>query len=274
MSTYKNDSPDHLDRAIQSVWEDQYEKPDEIILVVDGPVSKRTKKILDKYRTVIGNNFKIVYQEKNLGLGATLNNGVEYCNCEFIARMDADDISLPNRFFLQKRFLKENPDIAVLGGSIKEFDEDGNQYCRKFPADTEEIKNEIPKGSPFAHPAVMIKREIFKDVAYTETTSKSIDKIVVGNEDIALWFEIIKRGYKVANLDQSILKYRKNHSFFDRRSKNKSFSEFKIYWEGTLALHGFSYRLIFPLLRLASRHMPRVINKFLYSQRSLVFKSS
>ena len=197
ISTYMNDNPKHFDRALKSIWSDQIVKPSEIILVIDGEIPPSLNQVIIKWKQKIGPKFKTLFQENNIGLAASLNNGLKLFNGQYIARMDADDISLPNRFKVQKEFLSCNPGIVDLGGVIQEFEDGRNTFYNKsFPLTTEEILLSIPKGSPFAHPTVMIKKNILSRFKYNEHLFLTKKNITFGNEDIDLWFRILSQGYK------------------------------------------------------------------------------
>lgn len=272
MSTYRNDDPKHFSEAMQSIWEVQEVKPDEIVLVVDGPIENELNSRIEHWKKVIGEEiFKVIYQKENLGLPSSLNNGISYCTGDYIARMDADDISLPNRFCIQKKFMSENENIAVLGGAIEEFHENSNFTQKRFyPKNTTNIRDEFLKASPFAHPTVVIRRDVLEKYRYNESLTSTKGKVVSSNEDIDLWIRLIKAGYEMANLDTVILKYRKNATFYKRRSKDKAIAELKVYLKGAYSVHGVSIKLIFPFLRFLSRMTPQKFNKYLYSKRNIL----
>ncbi len=109
MSVYKSEKPTYLDRSLQSVWDDQTLKPDEIILVQDGPLSEELLQVIDKWQAKLCEVLVLIRNEVNIGLTKSLNKGIRVAKGEYIARMDSDDISLPNRFVMQEKFLDENP---------------------------------------------------------------------------------------------------------------------------------------------------------------------
>ena len=96
MSVYKSDNAEHFDRALCSITEEQSVKPDEIVLVVDGPVYGELSQIIESYN----NNplFKVIQLEKNMGHGEARRTGLNNCSHNLVALMDADDISFPDRF--------------------------------------------------------------------------------------------------------------------------------------------------------------------------------
>ena len=129
MSVYNKEKASYLDKALMSV-ENQTVIPDEIIIVEDGPISIELKKVISKHKKKFGRGFKNVISEKNQGLGAALRLGTKYVSTNWIARMDSDDISVPNRFEIQLKEIIRKPNIAVVGGQVTEFAENiARFYC-------------------------------------------------------------------------------------------------------------------------------------------------
>ena len=199
MSVYKSEKPAYLDRSLQSVWDDQTLKPDEIILVQDGPVGEELETVINKWKEKLAGTLVLLVNVTNLGLTKSLNKGIKVAKGEYIARMDSDDISLPDRFKLQVEYMESHPEISVLGGAIQEFnDKDGIIGERHFPADTASIKQYIHKASPVAHPAVMIRKTLFDEgVVYNEKYRTT--------QDLALWFDVLATGHLMANLKEFVL---------------------------------------------------------------------
>lgn len=263
MSVYRSEKPQYLDNALQSVWDDQVRKPDEIILVQDGPLGDELLQVIDKWQTKLNNVLVLIRNEINIGLTKSLNRGIRVAKGEYIARMDSDDISLPNRFEMQENFLDENPSVYVVGGAIQEFnDEDGIIGERHFPKDTEEAINYIHKASPFAHPAVMIRKALFDEgVMYNEAYRTT--------QDLALWFDVLKTKHQVANLDDFVLKFRRDSNVYQRR-KNKEDSqlEMKIHLNGIKELFGFSpIKSLYPIARYTMRLLPNSMINIIYNSR-------
>jgi glycosyltransferase involved in cell wall biosynthesis len=259
MSVYYKDKPAYLQQSLKSIWDDQILKPNEIILVEDGKLTAELYGVIDTWKDKLGIVLKRITLIENKGLAKALNIGIKHCTGEFIARMDSDDISAPTRFEEQVRFLISNNNIVALGSAIQEFNNiSDNLYIRKYPSNTELAKEYIVKASPFAHPSVMFRKSIFDDgFRYSENFKTS--------QDINLWFRLIKQGYEIANLDNVLLYFRVSDNFFERRSKAKAINEFKIYWNGIISLHGFNWKLLYPVLRFFFRFAPKSIVKHIYS---------
>ena len=188
MSVYKREKPEYLDEALSSI-ENQTIIPTEIILVEDGPIPIELKKVIIKHKKNWGNSFKDIVLEKNQGLAAALRLGTEYVSTNWIARMDSDDISIPNRFEFQLKEIMENPNLAIVGGQIKEFALNINNVVgqREVPISQNLICDFIKWRSPFNHPTVMLNKKIIKKVG---------GYISFGNlEDYYLWARIIANNY-------------------------------------------------------------------------------
>lgn len=261
MSVYKSEKPEYLDRSLISIWDDQICKPDKIVLIQDGPIGNDLQLIIDKWVKKIGNCIILIVNEQNIGLTRSLNKGISIINTDLVARMDSDDISLPERFAKQKAYLEQNRDISIVGSYIREFKDDMTILGeRKFPLDTEGAKKIIYKVNPLAHPAVMMRRDIFSSgIAYNENYRTS--------QDLALWFDILSAGYKIANIDTVLLLFRRNNDVYKRRSNLKdSFTEFIVHERGIKNLYGFSpYKSMFPIIRYIIRLLPVSFLRWLYN---------
>lgn len=144
LSVYKSENPSYLDRALQSIWTDQTLKPNEIVLIEDGPLGDELLAIIQKWKDSLSNRLQILRNEQNLGLTKSLNKGIQYIKSDLIARMDSDDISEPTRFEKQVGYLEEHPEVDVVGGSLQEFNE-GNDCLniRHYPQTPEESRKYI-----------------------------------------------------------------------------------------------------------------------------------
>lgn len=138
---------------------------------------------------------------KNLHIGGSLNKGISAARADLIARMDADDICLPQRLEKQIKVFEENKDIAVVGSYIVLIDEEGKEKgIREYATEDMELKRKILRYSPFAHPTVMFKKSIVEEFG-------GYDRQKSPSEDIDLWFKIGTK-YKFANVAEPLLKYR------------------------------------------------------------------
>ena len=115
MSVYKSEKPEYLERSLQSIWDDQICKPNKIILVQDGPIGIDLTEVLDRWIAKLGDIITLIVNEVNIGLTKSLNKGITAIDTDYIARMDSDDVSRPDRFAVQSEFLDTHKDVAVIG---------------------------------------------------------------------------------------------------------------------------------------------------------------
>lgn len=216
ISVYKNDNPAFVEEALRSVITEQTLKPSEVVLVVDGPVPNELRQTISsaeaQYKTL-----KIYWQAENQGLGKTMNYGVLQCSHELIARMDADDISLPYRFEKEVIYLQEHPEISIVGGQISEFiGEPSNIVAyRNVPLTPEDCKKYFRDRDPLNHVTVMFRKQ---------------DILAAGNyqhwhldEDTYLWGRVLKAGYQIANLEETLVNVRTGEDMYARRGGWKYF---------------------------------------------------
>ena len=211
MSIYKKEEPKYFNRAMQSIWDEQTVKPDEIVLVQDGPLTDGLYEAIEEWKVKIGGSFKTVPLDKNVGLGEALNAGIKHCSYELIARMDTDDISIPNRFEKQLKAFGEK-DIDVCSAWISEFEDDENEIIsyRKLPENHEEIVKYSKMRSPVNHIPVMFKKSVvLKAGGYMK-----MDYL----EDYYLWGRLIINNAKFYNIQQVLANIRAGENQILRRS--------------------------------------------------------
>ena len=209
ISVYKNDNPEFFDRALESITDLQTVKPDEIVLVIDGPVSNEIDNVIEKYASRYA--FNVIRLETNGGLGNALRIAVENAKNKFIARMDSDDISVNNRFEQQLVFFESNPNVDVLGGNITEFVEKEDNIISKriVPSDNKIIREYAKKRCPFNHMTVMFKKDsVISAGGYIDWHY---------NEDYYLWIRMMINNAVFANLNNELVNVRVDERLFLRR---------------------------------------------------------
>lgn len=260
MSVYHQDKPTQLERALQSVWDDQTLKPNQIVLVKDGPLGEGLDRVVDDWQKRLPEVMTVLTNEENLGLTKSLNKGIKAATGDYIARMDADDISLPRRFELQLAFMDSHPEISVLGGGMQEFDNRNKLGAiRIYPEYQDSIKNYIVKANPIAHPTAFIRRSVLMEgCSYDEKYRK--------NQDLKLWFDLLSQNHILHNLPDIVLNFRRTSDTYSKRSSQISLkSELEIYQKGITELYGkFSFKRFFPILRYIVKSMPPGLIKFVY----------
>lgn len=262
MSVYGTETGKNLDRALRSVWDDQTLKPSQIVLVEDGPIPTELEEIVQSYKFKVSEGdgtFTIVKLQENVGLTKALNAGLKQVKGELIARMDSDDISEPHRFERQVKYLEEHPEVDIISGSLQEFDEKNDCLnVRHYPLTHEEAVKYIVKASPFAHPAVMMRRRIFDEgLKYDERYRMS--------QDIKLWFDALQAGCRFGNIPEVVLYFRREGDVYRRRSRAKAWNEFQIYMHGIYQMKGlFTTAYLFPIARYLFRNLPPIVVKWIY----------
>lgn len=262
MSVYKSEQPAFMDRALHSIWTDQTLKPDQVVLIEDGPLGEGLLEVIEDWKSCLGDRLIIHRNEANLGLTKSLNIGLRYVTSELIARMDSDDISDSRRFERQEAFLRQHPEIDIVGGSLQEFDEENPCLnVRHYPLTTEEAEKYIVKASPLAHPTVMMRRSLFD-------SGLRYDERYRTNQDLALWFDALTTGHKMANLPEVTIYFRRDASLYKRRNRSRAVGECKIYMRGIYRMKGlFTLAYLYPLARLTFRLMPTSVVRWIYGSR-------
>ena len=201
MSVYKKEKVEYFIQAVDSLLS-QTIPPEQIVLVRDGTVYEELQKIIDKYVSDYSNVFTYLPLEENGGLGSALRYGLTHCRNELVGRMDTDDISVPDRFEKQLDFMRNNLDVAVVGGDVSEFVEKPTDVTgyRIVPKSHEEISKSIKKRSPFNHPTVMFRKSMVEK-------ANSYESFYLF-EDWYLWLKLYLTDAKLANLDMVLVNMR------------------------------------------------------------------
>lgn len=259
MSVYLNDRLAFVQESVESILNQTFSQF-HFYIVFDGPISSE---IEDYFSILKDVRIKLFRINENGGLARALNYLLEAVlrnpDYRLIARMDADDISMPERLEKQYEFLSDNPDIACAGSWYEEIDEAGNHlYYRKMPVDHEALRIRYHTMTPFAHPSVMYRRQLIEVAGFYPT-----DTVLM--EDNALWGNALKFNLKFANLPEYLLKFRMDKDFFKRRSGIKygwNFIRARITTIRVLDAPFYSYLFIvgFGLLKM----VPSFLLKFFY----------
>ena len=215
MSVYAKDRPDWVREALESVLSNSV-VPNEIVTVIDGPIPADLQAVLNEFTTKYP-QIKLCPLAKNGGLGPALAHGLLQCSNELVARMDADDISLPDRFEKQLAYFAAHPQTAVLGGTIQEVASETLQpvAIRSVPNTDAQIKQFLKSRSPFNHVSVM-----FKKSAVLEAGNYQPFHFI---EDYYLWARLAARGAEFANLPDILLNVRVDPAMYGRRGGWKYF---------------------------------------------------
>lgn len=219
MSLYVKEKPDYLKLAIESML-NQTVKPDEIIIVEDGPLNDELYEIVNQYKNLYEALFTVVVNEKNLGLGLALNEGLKIARNDLVARMDTDDISKPYRCERQLQVFDKHPELSIVGSWVDEFSVSTDEIVstRKVPENNKDIYNFAKKRSAFNHPAVMYKKsKVLGNNGYSDLRR---------NQDVDLFGRMLFAGCEAYNIQESLLWFRSNNDLSKRR---KSWQNTKSY---------------------------------------------
>ncbi len=206
MSTYKEEEI-FLRQAIESILDQTY-KDFEYIIILDNPDNDLHIKIIEEY-TNIDKRIKFYINKKNIGLTASLNKGLELAKGIYICRMDADDISISNRIENQKKYLEENK-YDLIGGISQMIDQNGESIysIKKVPTDINKIKKALRYNQIISHPTWFGKKEVFDKLNGYRNMPLC--------EDYDFTLRAVLNGYKISNINETILKYRMTSSSISR----------------------------------------------------------
>ena len=219
MSLYKKEHPEYLRLALDSMI-NQTVRPDEIVLVEDGPLTDELYAVVKEYEEQNPELLHIAVNKTNLGLGLALNEGLKVCRNKLVARMDTDDISKPDRCEKQLKRFEEKPELAIVGSHIDEFvgTKENVISQRKVPTTSEAIYEFAKKRSAFNHPAVMYRKSaVLAEGGYSDLKR---------NQDVDLFGRMLFKGYKAENIDEALLWFRSSDELAARR---KSWENTKSY---------------------------------------------
>lgn len=209
MSIYVKEKPEYLKAAMDSVLAQTY-PIDEIMLIEDGPLTEEQYALISDYQSKY-TNIRTFAFEKNQQLGRALAKGVELCSNELVARMDTDDIAMPDRIEKQVAYMNEHPEVHVLGGAIREFNDEGTtDRVKLMPKTQEEIAEYVKVRNPLNHMTVMFRRSAILEVGNYQHFPFL--------EDYSLWSRMLSKGYQIRNLDEILVRARTSMALVKRRS--------------------------------------------------------
>lgn len=266
MSIYKKENPEYFIQSIESMINQTY-RPDEIVIVKDGKLTKKLEEVINGYVNKYSELLNIVQIEENIGLGRALDEGLKHCRNELVARMDTDDISLPERCELQIKQFNENEKLCIVGTMIDEFYDDIENIIssRIVPTTNDEIIKFMRRRSPFNHPTVMFKKsEVIRCGGYGKMRRK---------QDLDLFSRMINDGCMAQNINKSLVLFRSNEDNFKRRkswSYCKSYIDvqYEIWKRGHCGLIDLAFVITGQLIMLLAPIglMKNISNKYLRKQ--------
>lgn len=221
LPVYKKDKAEYLRLSAESILRQGYGKV-KLFIGVDGPVGEKLKAYLKDLEAK--EEVHVVWFEENRGLACVLNDLLDICfrdGYEYIARMDADDISMPDRLEKQMHYLQEHEDIDVVGGAIEEMDEEGKSRGKTivYPETPAECREFFARRNPHAHPAVQFRRRFFEKAGCKYRPEYR------QNQDTMLWYDGLMAGTQHANIPDVVLRFRMTDSLFKKRRNGWAFAK-------------------------------------------------
>jgi hypothetical protein len=209
LPVWAGDRPDFVSAAFTSSVQEQTRPPDQVVIVRDGPVSAALAATLAELAATSPVPVEILELPRNIGLGPALDAGLAVCTHDVVARMDADDISLPHRFAVQMPIIEAGNDLV--GSGLVEFGTSAEDIVgtRTPPTDPADISARARFADPFNHPTVVYRRELVRAVGgYSDFALM---------EDYLLWAKMLVAGARVANVAEPLVRYRVGAGAYARR---------------------------------------------------------
>lgn len=210
LPVYRGDVPAHLETAFRSTVHEQLRRPDEVVVVQDGQVGPELASALERLESTCPVPVRRLRLSHNVGLAQALQCGLAACSFDVVARMDADDISLPHRFLVQLPVIEDGADLV--GAAILEFEGDGRDAAgvlRVPPTEPDEIARTARWRNPFNHPTVVYRR--------TAVLSAGGYRELPLMEDYWVFTRMIANGASVVNLPEPLVRYRVDAGAYERK---------------------------------------------------------
>jgi glycosyltransferase involved in cell wall biosynthesis len=215
VAVYAGDHADHVRRAFRSAVDDQTVRPDQVVIVRDGPVSAELAAAIDEIMAASPVPVTFVPLERNIGLGRALDRALGACWFDVVARMDADDIAMPHRFEVE---LARIAHADIVGSGLVEFVADTDDIVgqRVPPVEPERIRRYARIADPFNHPTVVYRRSVVLAAGgYGDLPLM---------EDYSLFARMLQLGARPVNIEEPLIFYRVGQAAFQRRGGMRLFS--------------------------------------------------
>jgi glycosyltransferase involved in cell wall biosynthesis len=267
IAVYGNDDPTLFRNALYSNVLGQDERPDQLIVTVDGPVGDAIDLVIDDARIEFSKHFQsdfmtVVRLPENRGVAAAINQGIPHCRCELIARADADDISYPDRFRLQKAVMAARPDVDVVTAWQHDFSLDENKIIAtsQCPQDAEQINALLQLRNPVCQPSMMLRTRVFE-------AHGPYDETVPLLEDYELHLRWTSEGVRYFCIQAPLVRVSVSSALYERRG---GFSYARREWAFRLnaarrgLFNGGARFYLVALLYLVFRSVPAGVRRRLY----------
>lgn len=261
MSVYIKAKVEDLIISLDSML-NQSVSPEQIVVVLDGPITAKINDCLKGYSKKYPSVFTIVPLETNRGLAFALNEGISQARNELIARMDGDDYSLPMRCEKQLTAFEKDNTLSLLGTFTRNFEDSidaASPIINEMPVSNDDIKRAIRRNCPFEHPTVMFRKSaVIACGGYNPEFRRS--------QDHDLFSRMVCKGYKASNIPEPLLLFRADHNMMLRNKSAESCKarlkiQKRLYKEGNCSLWDYLYIL---LTMIVSRVLPLPVYQFAY----------
>lgn len=259
MSVYYGEKSEYLRLSIESILS-QTVQTNDFVLMCDGPLTEELDAVISEFCKSHSDILHVVRLEENRGLAHALNCGLKICKNDLVARMDSDDIALPYRCELQLKKFHENPQLAIVGGAIDEFEGSPENVIshKHMPESHEEIFRYARMRNPFNHPTVMYRRSSILAIGSYPAN--------ILHEDYALWGNLLLSGAKACNLPDTLCYMRVDNGLYNRRGgcqylKQAIKLRWQLYRSGLYTL--FSFLFVTTGLTIVCM-LPNSIRKIVY----------
>jgi len=257
IAIYDKENPSYFELAMSSVWDEQTIRPDEIILVKDGTLTPELDDVITRWEEKLGDRLKVISLVENVGLTKALNKGLKQCSFDLVARMDSDDISLPQRFKKQLKKFSKTPNLTVLGGLAQEVDLAGHKgNVRKMPISHQAIFDNLFV-CPFIHPSIMFRKSSIQSIG-------SYNDSLMRRQDYDLWFRCGKAGFIFENIPEPLLLYRFSEKTHQRQSIKLALQQALIGYKGVRLLHQPFWKACVCFIPFIRSLLPEHMQHFLY----------
>ena len=245
MATYNCE--DTLKKSIDSILAQTY--TDWEFVICDDCSTDGTLNILKEYEKQYPEKIIVIQNEVNSKLSFSLNHCLEVAKGAYIARMDGDDISVPERLEKQVRFLDEHPEYAVVSTAMTPFDENGTRPSRYMKP--EPTKDDLVSRSPFAHATIMMRRE-----AYDAVGGYTVSKRTTRGQDYDMWFRFFALGLKGYNMQEPLYLVLEDDKALKRRTFKTRCYEVQTKLKGYKLLHYPPQRYIYAFKPILTAVIP------------------
>lgn len=247
-----------LAEALDSILAQTY--TDWELIACDDGSTDDTLSVAESYRQRYPDRIRLLRNGQNLGLNKTLNRCLAAATGTYIARMDGDDISVPDRLEKEAAFLDTHPEYAIVSCPMIYFDENGEWGRGSMPAFPR--KEDFIAGTPFCHAPCMIRAEAYRAVGgYSE------DPRTLRMEDYFLWFSLYAAGYRGANLQEYLYKMRDDENAFRRRKFRFAVNEAYVRFRGYRMLGLPASAYVYVLRPIAVALLPAPVYRVLHHRR-------